>query len=147
MTFVLSRAQVIVAFGAVMLALYVLDLVRRRRLSEEYSLLWVVASVVVALLGFSTPLLVWITHALGVLGEASTVFAFGLAFAVAMLLYLSLKLSRLGFENQELTRDLALLRHELEGIRDGRTGEEARRSARSTSRSRWAFPPCACGCP
>lgn len=114
----LSRTQVIVAFGAVLLALYVLDLVRRRRLSEEYSLLWVIASVVIALLGFSTPLLTWITRGLGVLGESSTVFAFGLAFAVAMLLYLSVKLSRLGWENHMLTRELALLRHELETVRD-----------------------------
>lgn len=126
MHFFLSRTQIVAAFGAVLLALYVLDLVRRRKLSEEYSLLWVIASVVIAVLGFSTPLLVWITHALGVLGEASTVFAFGLAFAVAMLLYLSLKLSRLGFENHELTRDLALLRHELDELRRARGGEENR---------------------
>lgn len=118
----LSRTQIIVAFGAVLLALYVLDLVRRRRLSEEYSLLWVIASVVIAVLGFSTPLLTWITHALGVLGESSTVFAFGLAFAVAMLLYLSVKLSRLGWENHMLTREMALMRHELETLRDGRIG-------------------------
>jgi hypothetical protein len=116
----LSRTQVIAAFGAVLLALYVLDLVRRRKLSEEYSLLWVIASFVIAVLGFSTPVLVWITHALGVMGEASTVFAAGLAFAIAMLLYQSLKLSRLGFENHELTRDLALLRHEFEELRRAR---------------------------
>ena len=126
MNFFLSRTQVITAFGAVLLAIYVLDLVRRRKLSEEYSLLWVMASVVIAVLGFSTPLLTWITHALGVLGESSTVFAFGLAFAVAMLLYLSLKLSRLGFENHALTRDLALLRHEFEELRRARGGEGAR---------------------
>ena len=122
MTFFLSRTQVIAAFGAVLLTLYVLDLVRRRKLSEEYSLLWVIASVAIAVLGFSTPLLVWITRALGVMGEASTVFAFGLAFAIAMLLYLSLKLSRLGIENHALTRDLALLRHELEELQRGRGG-------------------------
>ena len=40
----LSRTQVITALGAVLLALYVLDLVRRRKLSEEYSLLWVMGS-------------------------------------------------------------------------------------------------------
>lgn len=122
----LSRTQVFVAVGAVLLAVYVLDLVRRRRLGEEYSLLWVIASVVIAVLGFSTPLLLWITRALGMMGAASTVFAFGLAFAVAMLLYLSIKLSRLGFENHMLTRDLALLRHELESMRDGRSGKEPR---------------------
>ena len=126
MFFFLSRTQVVAAFGAVLLALYVLDLVRRRRLSEEYSLLWVIASVVIAVLGFSTPLLVWITRALGVMGEASTVFAFGLAFAIVMLLYLSLKLSRLGFENHALTRELALLRHDFEESRRERAGEGGR---------------------
>lgn len=118
----LSRTQIVVAVGAVLLALYVLDLVRRRRLSEEYSLLWVIATAAIAVLGFSTPLLLWITHVLGMMGAASTVFAFGLAFAVAMLLYLSIKLSRLGFENHALTRDLALLRHELDELR-ARMGE------------------------
>ena len=39
----LSRTQLITALGAVLLALVVLDLVRRRRLSEEYPLLWVIA--------------------------------------------------------------------------------------------------------
>ena len=64
--FFLSKAQIITAVGAVGLALYVLDLVRRRRLSEEYSLLWVLTTVVIAVLGFSTPLLVGITKLLGI---------------------------------------------------------------------------------
>ncbi len=121
MTF-LSRTQLITALGAVLLALFVLDLVRRRKLSEEYSLLWVMATTVIAVLGFSTPLLTWITHALGFLGESSTTFAFGLAFSLAMLLYISLKLSRLGFENHVLTRELALLRDEVQTIRQGGEG-------------------------
>jgi hypothetical protein len=116
----LSRTQVITAVGAVLLVLYVLDLVRRRKLSEEYSLLWVMCTVVVAALGFSTPLLTWLTRTLGMMGASSTVFAFGLAFTMAMLLHLSVKLSRLGQENHALTRELALMRHELEGLREGR---------------------------
>jgi len=110
----LSRTQVIVAIAAVGLMLYVLDLVRRRRLSEEYSFLWVLASAAIAALGFSTPLLRRITRSLGMLFESSTVFAIGLAFAITMLLYLSVKMSRLTQENQMLARELALLRHELE---------------------------------
>jgi hypothetical protein len=121
----LSRTQIISALAAVGLALFVLDLVRRRRLSEEYSLLWVVASAAVAILGFSTPLLRAITRALGILYEASTVFLLGLAFATAMLLYLSVKLSRLGQENHALTRELALVRFELEELRGPRPGPES----------------------
>jgi hypothetical protein len=115
----LSRTQVIVAIGAVLLVLYVLDLVRRRKLSEEYSLLWVISTVVVAALGFSTRLLVWVSRVLGIVQENSTVFAFGLAFSMAMLLHLSVRLSRLGQENQMLSRELALLRQEFEESRAG----------------------------
>jgi hypothetical protein len=126
----LSRTQVITAIGAVLLVLYVLDLVRRRRLSEEYSLLWVISTVVVAALGFSTPLLVWVSRELGIVQENSTVFAFGLAFSVAMLLHLSVRLSRLARESQTLARELALLRHELEEARAGGTPSGATGAAR-----------------
>ena len=110
----LSKTQVIVAVGALLLALYVLDLVRRRQLSEEYSFAWVIATLTIAVLGFSTPALVALTHVLGVVMEVSTVFAFGIAFALAMLLYLSVRLSRLGTEKVALVRELALLRYEFE---------------------------------
>ena len=110
----LSKTQVIVAVGALLLALYVLDLVRRRQLSEEYSFAWVIATLTIAVLGFSTPALVALTHVLGVVMEVSTVFAFGIGFALAMLLYLSVRLSRLGSEKDALVRELALLRYEFE---------------------------------
>jgi hypothetical protein len=116
----LSRAQVVTAVAATLLVLTVLDLVRRRRLSEEYSLLWVASTIVVAILGFSTPLLQAITRALGILYEASTVFFFGLGFAMAMLLFLSVKLSRVGQDHLTLTREMAFLRLELERLRGER---------------------------
>ena len=119
----LSRTQVITALGAVLLALVVLELVRRRKLSEEYSVLWVIATLVIAVLGFSTRLVTWMTHVLGFLFESSTTFAFGLGFTVVMLLYQSIKQSRLTTENQVLTRELALLRDEVETLRQGRSGE------------------------
>ena len=122
----LSRTLVIVAIAAVGLMIYVLDLVRRRRLSEEYSFLWVLASVTIAVLGFSTPLLRGMTHALGMMFESSTVFAIGLAFAIVVLLYLSVKMSRLTQENQMLARELALLRHELELKPPGTATRDAR---------------------
>ena len=118
----LSRTQVITAFGALALALFVLDLVRRRRLAEEYSLLWVVSTILIATLGFCTPLLQFITRAMGVLFESSTVFAVGLTFTISTLLYLSVKMSRLTQEHHELTRELALLRHQAETAPKSRLG-------------------------
>jgi hypothetical protein len=120
----LSRTQVVTAFGALALALFVLDLVRRRKLSEEYSLLWVACTATIAALGFSTPLLLWLTRLLGMTGAASVAFAAGLGFVMAMLLFLSVKMSRIGRENLLLARELALLRFELEGLRGRPQGGE-----------------------
>lgn len=110
----LSRTQIIAAIAAVGLALVVLDLVRRRRLSEEFSLLWLLSSAGIALLGFSTGVLRAVTRALGIMYESSTVFAAGIGFTVVLLLYLSVRLSRLAHENLLLARELALLRRTLE---------------------------------
>ena len=112
----LSRAQVILALAALALALFVLDLVRRRKLSEEFSLLWLLSSGAIALLGFSTGVLRAVTRALGILYESSTVFAAGIGFTVMLLLYLSVRLSRLARENLLLARELALLRRRLEEL-------------------------------
>ncbi len=122
----LSRTQIITAFGAVVLALTVLELVRRRRLGEEYSFLWMVSSAVAAVLGFWTPALRGLTHSLGILYESSMVFLVGLAFGTTMLLYLSVRLTRLGRELAETIRELALVRGELEALRTAVHGGEER---------------------
>ena len=118
----LSRTQMIFAGGAIVLVLVVLDLVRRRRLSEEYALLWVLSSVVMAVLGFGTPVLQAVTRALGILYESSTAFACGVTFGIIMLLYMSVQLSRLGRDQHALAREIALLAHEIERLRASAPG-------------------------
>ena len=49
-------------------------------------------------------------------------FAFGLAFTMAMLLFLCIQLSRLTQEKDGLTREIAFLRLELEELRDAKDG-------------------------
>lgn len=115
----LSKTQIIAAAGAVLLALVVLELVRRRKLSEDYSLLWIVSTVLIAVFGFSTPLLRGLTDLLGIMYESSLVFAAGLAFGTVMLLFLSVRLSRLARHLDAATRELALLRLEVEAQRGG----------------------------
>ena len=117
----LTKIQLITAAGAVGLAVIVLELVRRRRLSEEYSLLWVISTLVVAVLGFSPPILGAVTRALGIRYESSLVFFAGLAFGVVMLLYVSVRMSRLAQDQQAVVRELALLRSTVEELRDERT--------------------------
>lgn len=123
-----TKIQIVSALGAVALVLLVFELVRRRKLSEEYSFVWVAATVIMAVLGFSVPLLQSVTRWLGILYESSLVFAAGIVFATAMLLHQSVKLSRLGREQRALVHEVALLRGALEEMR-GRDLAPARERA------------------
>jgi hypothetical protein len=113
----LSKTQIIAALCAVLLALVVLELVRRRKLAEDYSFLWIISTVAIAVFGFSTPLLRGMTRTLGIMYESSLVFAAGVGFGIVMLLFLSVRLSKLGRHLDDAAREIALLRLELEEVR------------------------------
>ncbi len=110
----MTRAQFLAGILAVVVAIWVVDLVRRRRLSEEYSLLSLVAMVGVLVLAFWTQGVTWITHKFGALYETSVIFFFGLVFAFVALLWYATKLTALTQEVRRLAQETALLRLRLE---------------------------------
>jgi len=118
----MTRAQLIAALIAVLVVLVVIELVRRRRLSEEFSLLWFIASVGAAVLAIWTGLLSWITRTIGALYETSTIFFFGLLFVMVVLLYYAVKITALTQEVRRLAQEAALLRFRLEQADDRREG-------------------------
>ena len=76
-----TRTRVIAIVGALLLLLLIVDLVRRRRLKEEYSVLWVITALVLLVLATWYGLLQRITNAIGGVADSSTLFFFGLLFA------------------------------------------------------------------
>ena len=92
--------------------LLVIELVRRRRLKEEYSLLWLVTSLVLLVLSIWYELLEAITDAIGAVLPSSTLFFFGLAFALLMLLHFSVRVSQLERKMTLLAQEVGLMRVE-----------------------------------
>lgn len=115
----MTRAQFIAALVAAAVALSVVELVRRRKLSEEFSLLWVLATLGATVLAFWGGLLTAITRALGALYETSTIFFFGILFVLVVLLYYAVKLTALTQEVRRLAQEAALLRLRLEEAERG----------------------------
>lgn len=110
----MTKAQLIAALIAALVALVVLELVRRRRLSEDFSLLWVLATLGATMLAFWGGLLTGITHLLGAKYETSTIFFFGILFVLVVLLYYAVKLTALIQEVRRLAQEAALLRFKVE---------------------------------
>ena len=124
----MTRAQVLAALLTVALAIGVVELVRRRRLSEEYSLLALVAMAGVLIVAFWTRGVTMFTHWFGALYETSVIFFFGLVFVMVALVFYAVKLTRLTQEVRRLAQESALLRLRLERAerRDGTDGEGGR---------------------
>ena len=116
-----SRIQIVAIAGSVLFLLLVLELVRRRRLAEEYSALWIIAAL--ALLGASIrrDLIDSTADWLGIY-YGPAVLLLGLVVVVsAVLLWMSVILSRQQAQIDQLIEEAAILSAELREHRSDTT--------------------------
>lgn len=98
----------------------ILELVRRRRLKEEYSFLWIATAVGMLFLSAWYGLIERVTHLIGAVTVTTTLFLFGLLFLLLISVHYSMVISRLTQQVRRLTQELAILSAE----RDAQTGGE-----------------------
>jgi len=103
------KTRVVAVAGALAMLFIVIELVRRRRLKEEYSVLWVLTSLVLLVLAVWYDLLLNITSAIGAVLPTSTLFFFGLIFALLMLLHFSVRVSALERRVTMLVQEVGLM--------------------------------------
>ena len=101
--------RVFVVLVAVSTFLVVVELVRRRRLREEYSFLWLATTFCMMVLSFWYGLIEWLTHLIGAVTVTTTLFLFGLLFLLVISVHFSTVISRLTQQVRRLTQELALL--------------------------------------
>ncbi len=100
----------------------VIELIRRGRLKERYSLLWLFAGATMLLLSSSRSLLEYVSRLLGVFYPPSLLFLLAFLFLLRITLHFSVVVSGLSEKNKQLAQELALLRQELKAPRrDGET--------------------------
>jgi hypothetical protein len=110
----IDRAMIFGLAASVGVLLLVLELVRRRRLKEEYSLLWLATALAILLLSVSRPLLDTLAGLVGIFYPPSALFLVAVVFVLFILLHFSTVLTRLSQESKENAQQIALLRWQLE---------------------------------
>ena len=103
-----------VVFVAVVIALVVVFYIRRWRLREEYSLLWLFLSAALIILTIDQGVMEWAADRLHVVYSPAVLFFLALAFVAVMLFHYSLEISRLSDQNKMLAQEMSLLRAKLE---------------------------------
>ncbi len=120
------RTQVfVVLIGLAMLAL-VLNLVRRKRLREQYSLLWIFSAVVLVLCAVFIRAVDRLAGAIGIYYPPAFLFLVAILMVLVLQFHFSTVISNLREQNKSLTQELGILGAEL---RDLRCALEARTPA------------------
>ena len=94
-----------------------IELVRRRRLREEYSVLWLTTSLLMFVLVLRYEWLEQLTRLIGAKLVTTTMFLGALLFLLLIVIQFSIKLSQISSQLKNLGQENALLRAELEKIK------------------------------
>lgn len=131
-----SRVQIVAIVGSVLFLLLVLELVRRRKLAEEYSTLWILGAIVLLAASIRRD---WIDGAaawLGIYYGPAVLLLGGIVVVSAVLLWMSVILSRQQRQIDHLIEEAAILSAELRDARhagaDRRSGTDRRVADPST---------------
>lgn len=104
----------------------VIDLIRRRRLKEQYALLWLASSTLLLALSIWKGLLDKISHMVGVAYPPSLLFFVAFLFLLLIVLHYSVVISALSEKNKKLAQEIGILkaRGQGPGVRDQSVKEE-----------------------
>ena len=103
--------------GNVALMIFVVELIRRGRLKERYSLLWLLAGAVLILFSLSRGLLEYVSHLFGIFYPPSFLFLIAFFFLLLITLHFSVVISGLSEKNKVLAQEVAMLRQAVEELR------------------------------
>jgi hypothetical protein len=108
------RARLFAIALGIAVLLFVVNLVRTRKLKEEFALLWLLTAVVLVLAPLLIDYLDMIAHALGIEYPPAFIFVLAIICVLLVLFQFSMRISHFSEQIKVLTQELALLRARLE---------------------------------
>lgn len=132
-----DRQRAVAIAASIAIVLLVFELVRRRKLREEYSWVWIATAATVVTLALNEQLLRTLSDWIGAANPASTLFFGAIVFLLGLCVQFSIRLSRLTHRQRTLAQRLALLEEELRHVRQRpkRDGDRTTDSRTAAKRS------------
>ncbi len=112
----MDMVTLIATLVSVTILFSVIELIRRNRLKEKYSILWLASSIVILFFSVSRKALESISLFVGIYYPPSFIFILAFLFLVVINIHFSTVISELFERNKNLTQELALLRESMKEI-------------------------------
>jgi len=110
------RIQILTLIMAVILLLSVFQLIRKKKLLEKYSLLWIASCILLIIVALWKGLLDRLSGLFGIYYPPSALFMTAILCGIVISLHFSVVISRLREQNNTLAQEIALLKQEVEAL-------------------------------
>jgi|WetSurMetagenome_2_1015567.scaffolds.fasta_scaffold26884_3 hypothetical protein len=101
--------KVFAIFASIVIFIVIINLVKKNKLKEEYSWLWLLTGFVMIILVLWYDLLLMITRLIGAVQPTTTVFIFAILFLICVALHFAIKISILTDQVKNLSQKISLL--------------------------------------
>lgn len=108
------QQQIFSLLVSVLVFVFVVDMVRKRRLKEEYSVLWLATSVIMFILVLRYKWLVALTAFIGAGLPTTTLFLCSIIFLILLSVQFCIKISTLTDQVKNLSQENALIKQDIE---------------------------------
>lgn len=123
------KQQIFSLMVSITVFVFTIDLVRKKRLREEYSLLWLATSFAMIVFIIKYDWLIRITNLIGAVLPTTTLFLGAILFLIIIAVQFSIKISKLTDQVKDLVQENAILRYEFEKSRQKQDREAVRGSS------------------
>lgn len=125
----MSKVQIFSLIVSVTLALVIFQLIRKKKLKEQYSLLWFLTVIVMLVLALWEGLLYRVASLLGIAVPSNALFMLAILFMFVISLHYSILISRLTDQTKMLSQQIALLDRDIKKERQERTETESEKGS------------------
>lgn len=109
------RQKIFAILISVVLMIIIVELVRRKKLREELSWMWLLTGFVIIVLSIWDSLLIKVANFMGIKAPVSAIFFFAIVFIFSTILNFSIKISGLTNHVKNLAQEIAILKELMKG--------------------------------
>jgi hypothetical protein len=110
----MGRVQWVTAILCIGILITIFQLIRKNRLMEKYSLLWILSVMVLLLMCIWPNLLKRLSALVGIIQTSNALFFMAIICGMVISLHFSVVISKLTKQNHALAQEIALIKHQLD---------------------------------
>ena len=113
----IHRIQYLAIIGSILMLIGIIELIRKKRLKEEYALLWVFGGVIFLCFAIWRMGLHHLSYLIGIAYPPATLLLILLMGAFAVLVHYSIVVTKLSEQNKRLIQEIGLLKWEVQQLK------------------------------